>query len=346
MKLIIQPGSFIGTHRWLLCFVCLMVFKCTLATPSEHNIADTAAVDIIRKAEIDSNRIKEHIGFLSAGVRQSRANLKHLDSSMEFIIGKFKAEGLDVSTQPVSKGKIKGNNIIGKIRGTASTDSILVVCAHYDTVWMSPGADDNASGVAALIELAGILSKIPIKKTVWLVATDMEEDGMVGSRFLAVENKDKIAAAINLDMIGYATETPGSQQFPRQLKENYAAIHDRLQAEGMKANFILNFSNANSAALRNAFDSLSRQYVPGMKTVTLEVTDDGKQFPWLFRASDHVSFWDQGIPAISVGDTAGLRNGGYHSRKDHMTALNYEFLTGVIRATLATVLAHSGDLTN
>ncbi|MEG4085423.1 M28 family peptidase [Microcoleus sp. POL10_C6] len=195
----------------------------------------------------------------------------------------------------------------------------IVIGAHYDTVPGTPGADDNATGVAVLLELARDLASGPLKYPVQLVAFDMEEYGYLGSSHHAAKYKQQqksIRLMISLEMLGYCNHNPNSQSYPHGLKYFYPN----------SGNFI-----ALIGTLRT---------VPDLINLSGKIRKSGQPCEWLpvpnrglivpdTRRSDHVPFWDNGYPAIMVTDTANMRNPHYHRESDRIETLDLDFLAGV-----------------
>jgi Zn-dependent M28 family amino/carboxypeptidase len=200
----------------------------------------------------------------------------------------------------------------------------ILIGAHYDAVPGTPGADDNATGVAVLLEFARLFALQPTKYPIRLVAFDMEEYGLVtasGSSEYAAElrqQKQPLRLMISLEMLGYCNSAPGSQRYPTGLKYLYPN----------QGNFIALIGN-----LRTIPDMINLRrniHKVGMPSEWLPVPNRGKILP-LTRLSDHAHFWDQGYPAMMVTDTAMLRNPHYHKASDTIETLDLDFLTSVCR---------------
>jgi len=203
----------------------------------------------------------------------------------------------------------------------------IVIGAHYDTVPGSPGADDNATGVAVLLELARDIASAPLKYPVQLVAFDMEEYGCLGSSHHAAKYKqqqESIRLMISLEMLGYCNHNPNSQSYPAGLKYFYPN----------SGNFI-----ALIGTLRT---------VPDLINLSGKIRKSGQPCEWLpvpnrglmvpdTRRSDHVPFWDNGYPAIMVTDTANMRNPHYHQASDRIETLDLDFLAGVCRGLVEAI---------
>jgi Zn-dependent M28 family amino/carboxypeptidase len=194
----------------------------------------------------------------------------------------------------------------------------ILIGAHYDAVPGTPGADDNATGVAALLELARAFASTPARYPIRLVAFDMEEYGLLGSTEYAVQlgqQQQPLRLMISLEMLGYCNSAPGSQLYPTGLERFYPN----------RGNFIALVGN-----LPTIFDliRLKRKMRAGVPCEWLPVPNKGLIVPQT-RLSDHAPFWDQGYPAIMVTDTAFLRNPHYHKASDRIETLDLDFLTGV-----------------
>jgi Zn-dependent M28 family amino/carboxypeptidase len=199
---------------------------------------------------------------------------------------------------------------------------LVVVGAHYDTLPQTPGADDNASAVAALLELAACLGPHLGSAGRWsarlqLAAYDQEEEGLLGSRHHCRHVEGPLRAMLALEMLGYTDPRPGGQRLPPQLAGLYPDVGDFIGVVGNEASGWLVADVAE--ALRS---------VPGLPVEALAVPGDGSVLPDS-RRSDHASFWDRGLPAVMVTDTSFLRNPHYHQPTDTPPTLDYPFLARV-----------------
>lgn len=195
----------------------------------------------------------------------------------------------------------------------------ILIGAHYDAVPGTPGADDNATGMAVLLELARMFAAQPTKHPLRLVAFDMEEYGLLGSTEYAAKLKQEQQALrlmISLEMLGYCDPTPGSQNYPSPLERFYPNRGDFIALIG------------NWRTIRDLI-SISRSIRKvGVPSQWLPVPNRGKIVPDT-RRSDHAPFWDAGYPAMMVTDTANMRNPNYHKPSDTIATLDLDFLTGV-----------------
>jgi len=203
----------------------------------------------------------------------------------------------------------------------------IIIGAHYDTVPGTPGADDNATGVAVLLELARAIALQPLKYPVQLVAFDMEEAGCLGSKHYAAKFKQQqqsIRLMISLEMLGYCDRTPNSQSYPAGLKYFYPNI----------GNFIALIGNLRTVRDMIALSGNIRK--SGQACEWLPVPNRGLIVPDT-RRSDHAPFWDNGYPAIMVTDTANMRNPHYHQASDQIETLDWDFLAGVCHGLIEAI---------
>lgn len=221
-------------------------------------------------------------------------------------------------------------NLIAEKRGNAIPEDIILVGAHYDSVIGSPGANDNGSGVAAMLELARLLADHPLPRTVRFVAFVNEEPPFfytpeMGSLVHARASRDRgdrIQAMLSLETIGHYSDQPGSQRYPFPLSLLYPNTAD----------FIGFVGNLGSRKLvRTALQSFRRHAA---------FPSEGAAVPgWITGVSwsDHWSFWQVGYPAIMVTDTALFRYAHYHSAGDTPEKIDYARTARVV-AGLAGVI--------
>lgn len=193
---------------------------------------------------------------------------------------------------------------------TAARGARLVVGAHYDSVVGSPGADDNASGVAAMLEVARACRATPLAVPIEFVAYDQEENGLVGSRDHCDRlgrERDDVLGMLSLEMLGF---TGDDQVFVP------GVVTSRT-----KGDFLAVVANHESAHLLEMFDELETN-LPLELVVAAADSEAGA----LSSLSNHGSFWDAGCPALIVTDTAFLRNPHYHRATDVPSSLDYAFM--------------------
>ncbi|WP_414530715.1 M28 family peptidase [Nodularia chucula] len=195
----------------------------------------------------------------------------------------------------------------------------ILIAAHYDAVPGTPGADDNATGVAVLLALARKFAAESAKYPLRFVAFDMEEYGLLGSAEYAGllhEQRQPLRLMISLEMLGYRDITPNSQRYPSPLERFYPNQGD----------FIALIGNLRTIPDLIKMSRNIRQV--GVPSQWLPVPNRGLIVPQI-RRSDHAPFWDLGYPAMMVTDTAFLRNPHYHKSSDAIATLDLDFLTGV-----------------
>jgi Zn-dependent M28 family amino/carboxypeptidase len=219
--------------------------------------------------------------------------------------------------------------------GTGARERV-VVGAHYDVFGNMPGADDNASGVAALLAVAKLLADRPLGADVELVAYALEErphshtDAMGSVRHARAlkETGVRVRAMLSLEMLGYYDDAPGSQRFESP------ALRERF---GDRGNFLAVVGREEEAGLLAAIEPAMR----AASDLPVAFLAAPKGIRGIDR-SDHRSFWAQGFPALLVTDTADLRNPHYHQPTDLPATLDYERLVKAARAATAAVQGLAG----
>ena len=213
--------------------------------------------------------------------------------------------------------------------GTCPELAPILVGAHYDTVPGSPGADDNASGVAVLLAIAELLSTNSSRRPIHFIAFDLEEYGLVGSTACAQRwraQQRPIHLMLSLEMLGYFTSKPNSQAYPLS---TLGRIYPNT------GSFIALVGNGPTLLKMIKLQSHLRQAKSACQW--LPVINKGRQLPET-RRSDHAPFWDAGYPAIMVTDTANLRNPHYHNASDQIETLNVDMMAKITQG-LATGLS-------
>jgi len=251
--------------------------------------------------------------------------------TVHYLRAELRAMGYEVQEQPFTIDNITSLNLEVEIRGRRVPSEIVVVGAHYDTVFDCPGADDNGSGLAVLLELARLLADSRPQRTIRLVAFANEEPPFflhksMGSRYYAMEaraRQEDIKAMLALETMGFYSDEPGSQHYPFPLGYFYPD----------QANFIAFVGNISSRRLvRQAIEAFRRHgHFPS----------EGLAAPFFVPGvgwSDHWSFWREGYPAIMVTDTAFYRYDAYHTPLDTPEKLDYERLARVVSGLVPTIL--------
>jgi Zn-dependent M28 family amino/carboxypeptidase len=228
----------------------------------------------------------------------------------------------------------------------------VVVGAHLDTVRHSPGADDNASGVAAVLEIARLLDTFERPPAVVLAVFDLEELGLAGAAAAAkrLTAAGPLTGMIGLESVGYHSTEPDSQRLPVGAALAFPAAALAVAEGGGRGDFtlVVHRRTSNSAAWhwQAAAEELGHRAVllrdprrDGL--VGILSTPVLPQTLHLGR-SDHAPFWRRGVPALMLTDTASFRNPHYHQPSDLAETLDYDRLTAVTVATAATATAWSG----
>jgi len=279
----------------------------TAVRPSAGPVAADPLVETIVSAVSGS--------ILNSGVQslqdfQTRyASTSNCEAAGEYLYNSFSAMGLDeVHFEPFPFSSYTSRNVVAEKTGEIYPDDVVIVCSHYDSIspsasrlTLAPGADDNASGTAAVLEAARILALYPLDFTVRFIAFSAEEWGLYGSRAHAAAARqagERIVAVLNLDMIAYADAMPEDLQI---------------------------IVNPDSGWLADRFLAAAAEYGALGATKTVDAS---------FVYSDHSPFWDNGYPALLAIEDDPLTNPYYHRTTDTLDKLNSVFFTSATRASL------------
>jgi hypothetical protein len=266
--------------------------------------------------------LEEHLRFLSVTLgERSIYRPSHLQAAADYVWQNFTAMGYAPRRQTYVYMQEPVSNIIA---GEENPGGYYILGAHYDTVAGTPGADDNASGVAVLLEVARLARTLTPPRPWAFIGFACEEppaffSPYMGSRVYAQQARrqgDKILGMLCLEMVGYYTQAPGSQSIPLVLK---------FMGYPTTGNFIGLVSDRRSKLLLSRLEA-AIQAGCRLPAVTLAVPLGGHILPEV-RLSDHANFWDEGYPAIMLTDTAFMRNPNYHGPGDVMDRLDLEAMT-------------------
>ncbi len=291
-------------------------------------------------SQVSTERLQEYVKKIE-GLRHGWENYDALEKKAAFIEDTFKSFYYSVENQEFLYHEITYRNIVATLEGLHQEKERILLGAHYDAAWGSPGADDNASGVAVLLEAAAILSRQKLNRTVQLVAFTLEEpqphtiNFLIGSETFAREAKKAripYQAVLILESVGYTDDGEGSQIVP---------VFVRIPVS-RKGNFLGVIANSRSKSIMEAFHRISQEYVPELITVPYKVPLSGRFIPET-RFSDHASFWNAGYPALMLTDTAMFRNPHYHTYHDRFETLDFTFMTKVTKAVLSFILKLAND---
>lgn len=296
-------------------------------------LATEGFVTEVHSSEVDTAGVQAHIEALAGEIGER--NLRYpqaLKQAEDYISGVWRRSGYSVERHEVEAGEFRPANLEVAIRGEDPAAGCVVVGAHYDTVAGSPGANDNGSGVAALLEIGRHLRDSRLSRTVRLVAFVNEEPPyfktrQMGSRVYAEALRERgvdIHAMLSLETIGYYSDAPGSQHYPPLFSLFYPD-------SGHFIGFVANFRSR--GLLRRAVTAFQ-----GASDVPVESVATFGFVPGV-DWSDHWSFWRIGVPAVMVTDTAPYRYPYYHSPFDTPDKINYVTLARVIDGLIAVATA-------
>jgi len=270
-----------------------------------------------------SARIQKDVTYL-AGIIGERNTCQpaELAQAQEYISDRFSQLGYSTRLETFSADGVNVSNIEATLTGRTKPDEIIVIGAHYDSAHGSPGADDNASGVAVILEIAGHFKNTSPHRTIRFVSFVNEEPpyfqtDRMGSHVYACgcrQRNENITGMLCLESLGYYSSQTGSQDYPPPLEKLYPDTGD----------FIAFCGNIASSAL------LSR-CIKHFRTTT-QFPSEGLIAPEKLAAigwSDHWAFWKAGYPAIMITDTAFLRNPHYHQSSDTLKTLDYDHMARV-----------------
>jgi Zn-dependent M28 family amino/carboxypeptidase len=281
-----------------------------------------------RPPAVDASRLQAHVRHLSVDLHpRSYDQPRNLDLAARYIASAFEAAGASVTLQDVPVRGTSYRNVVARFG--PGTGPVMVIGAHYDSHARTPGADDNASGVAGLLELAVLLGRQPQARPIELVAYTLEEPphfatDRMGSawhaRSLRATGRE-VRFMLSLEMIGYFSDRPGSQSYPVPgMASLYSDRGDFISLVGRLADF--GFMRRLKAAMAGATD------LP-VHSINAPPSLEGIDF------SDHRNYWQQGYPAVMVTDTAFLRTPNYHRAGDTLDKLDYGRMAKVVQAVYA-----------
>jgi Zn-dependent M28 family amino/carboxypeptidase len=261
---------------------------------------------------------------------------ENLQKAARYIENIFWGLGYEARHQDFTVGSATMKNIEAEVRGRSRPDEIIVIGAHYDTVFGCAGADDNASGIAALLELARLFKELQPERTVRFVAFANEENQnnpweMMGSYAYAERCKlrgEKIVGMLSLEMLGYYSEAEGSQVYPFPFNLFYPTKGDFLAFVG---------DYGSRKWVKSALASF-RKYA--------QVPSEGVAAPSRFRdinRSDHWAFWQFGYPGLMITDTSNFRYPHVHTPQDTPDKLDFDKLTRAVSGLKAMVVELAND---
>lgn len=325
-------------------FFIALLAVCVLATMVAIVTQPFVVPQHSQSPDVNPERLRAHVKHLSVDLYpRSFDRFKNIRLAAEYVEQEFRGAGANVSIQEVVVQEATYRNVIARF-GPAS-GPLLVIGAHYDShgdasegarhpqgyslETHTPGADDNASGVAGLIELARLLSRNPPRRPVELVAYTLEEPphfrtedmGSVWHARSLAETKRPVELMLSLEMIGYFSDEMGSQHYPLPgMNLLYPAQGNFIALVGRVGDF---------QAIRKAKSLMSGATALPVRSINAPSVIQGIDF------SDHRSYWAEGFPALMVTDTAFYRNTSYHQAGDTYEKLDYPRMAKVVQAVYA-----------
>ena len=270
---------------------------------------------------VSIDRMRAVIEHLAVGPRAVVEDHAAASAAAEFIASELGSLGLGTRRVDAEAEGVSLPSIWSEIPGTAS-EATFVFLAHYDTVPESPGADDNASGVAGMLEIARILKEnpLPVRTVVGTVGFE-ETGGFAGSRAVAraLQGETEVIGMISLEMIGFTTPEP-SAFLP------------------VPADFLAIVGDDRSEALIHTFHSAAARWLPQRTVIPIAMDPEVNSN---VRRSDHAAFWEQGVPAAMATDTANFRNPHYHQPTDTPDKIDYEFARDCTSALMIGAAAYA-----
>lgn len=320
----------------------------------------------------DPARLRRHVEFLAAEPRSRLRAPAAMARAEAYVQDELTAAGWSVERRPFDARwqigstdrhghralalkprlhrRLRGANLVASLPGPGEGPAV-VVGAHLDSVSGSPGADDNASGVAVILETARLLAAAPVPARVVLAVFDMEELGLVGARQAARELAGNARGMICLESVGYFTDEPGTQHLPVGFERVFPEASAATRADGHRGDFILVVHRRSSAAAATTWQRAAATGLGSLPSLLLrDPRPDGPLGLLIGLAvppanhlgrSDHAPFWNRRVPALMLTDTANFRNPHYHRSTDVPDTLDYERLAAVTAATAVTAMTWS-----
>ncbi|WP_433578726.1 M28 family peptidase [Nocardia brasiliensis] len=316
----------------------------------------------------DPARLRHDVEVLATGPRSRRHAPEAMVMAEEYVTGELTAAGWLVHREPFTARwavgctdrhgnralplkvrvhpRLTGANLRAELPGAAPGPA-MVIGAHLDTVYRSPGADDNASGVAVVLEVARLLAARPERPAVTLMIFDHEEVGLIGARAAARTQirSRPIAGMVCLESVGYFADAPETQRLPKGAGLAFGPAVAQVREAGHRGDFTLVVHRRSSQRAAELWRAAAARADPALPAVLLrDPRPDGPLGAAIGLAvpalghlgrSDHAAYWNRRIPALMLTGTANFRNAHYHQASDVAETLDYGRL-----ATVATATAH------
>jgi len=313
-------------------FILLGIVALTAYSVLRIRWSPSAAPPSSASFSAESGRLRAHVEELSVRIGpRSVRDYRNIEAARRYIVAALEALGYNPALQTYDYLGKPYSNVIVTIPGTAKKGETVLVGAHYDTVDGTPGADDNASAVAVLLEMGRMLKGFAPARTLKLVFFVLEEPPFfrtefMGSAVYAMRAKaagERIAAMISLEMLGYYGDRKGGQAFPLPLMGLFYST---------TPDFIAVVGNLGSAGLvRQIAGSLRQGGEIPVESLAAPAFVPGIDF------SDQLFFWKMGWPAAMITDTAFYRNPNYHGEGDTLATLDFARMARLLKALVRTV---------
>lgn len=277
----------------------------------------------------DVHQLYTHVEHLSVTIgSRSVFEYDKIEATKRYIVSCLKTFGYIPTLQNYDYEGKTFSNIIVSMPGVKYPDETVIIGAHYDTVYGTPGADDNASAVAVLLEVCRALKSISPGRTLKLIFFFLEEPPVfrtehMGSYVYAKEAKarnENIKAMICLEMVGYYSDKKDGQTFPLPLMSMMFST---------TPDFIAVVGNLKS---RNLVDKVKNSLLK-VSPIPVETLTSVSFVPGV-DLSDHRSFWEMGYPAVMITDTAFYRNPNYHTENDTIDTLDFNTMADLLKGLL------------
>ncbi|MFK7984692.1 MAG: M20/M25/M40 family metallo-hydrolase [Sandaracinaceae bacterium] len=268
----------------------------------------------------------------------------HWMAVQDLCASRLEALGFTVERQDYGTGV----NVVGVLEGTSEPARRVVIGAHYDHIAGCEGADDNASGVAGVLEAARVLAS-PHPRTLVAACWDEEERGLIGSRAWVAQETTAgrgVDVYFNFEMIGYYDDTPNTQRLPPGFELLFPRPVARIERNETRGDFIALIGDASAEPWLDALEAASER--AGLSAIPLSVSATLKNDPLLadLQRSDHAPFWAADFPAIMLTDTANFRYDAYHcpgGAEDSVSRLDVTRASQVTAITVAAASLALGD---
>jgi Zn-dependent M28 family amino/carboxypeptidase len=337
------------TRSILHCAAGLVVLFAAVGCVEQTRDVELRRVDL--SADALGENLRRHVEVLARAPRTQGS--QQLAAAREYCAEQLSALGYTVTRHDFGLGDCAGQNVVGTLRGTELPDEQVLLSAHIDSVDSCNGADDNASGVAGLLEAARALAHAPHPRSLLVACWDQEERGLVGSLKHATAAHllgHDIRMSFVFEMIGYRSALPGSQRLPVAADQEFLfellfpAQYQKYVDSERRGDFIALVTDA--AGTLNATGGERYQAVFSQAAEQLRLPVQALPLSALLMLalpdlsrSDHSPFWLNGYSAMMITDTANLRNPHYHCADgaDDVASLDFAFAAQVTQAATQAV---------